>query len=695
MISLILYGRNDNYGYNLQKRAALSLNCMAEVLSGRDDEILFVDYNTPDDFPTFPEAIQDTLTDHAREKLRVLRVRPAVHARFRDKSHLLALEPVARNVALRRSNPANRWILSTNTDMIFVPRRRGEDLTAIARNLPDGYWGTPRFEVPETLWEGVNRSDPAGIIAQIGRWGWDYHLNEIVYGADFIKFDGPGDFQLMPRTSLFAMQGFHEGMLIGWHVDSNIAKRMLLMHGEIGDLSDRIFAYHCDHTRQVTPAHKREAVENSSDDFVYSVTKPELLQQATSWGCPDDAIEEIRLSRSSAVGYVEALQELLAPKPLEAPLASSYTGPTWGQTGYSAQHVLPFLLDLCASAPREWSVAWIGGHQAMFDLFAAAWLRLGFTGRILVPNDMEGAVSTAAVATAERVSLSGAAEFADVFIFDIARRDGLDLALDSIGREDKALLNAIEDALTVLMDSEAARRARKAEPRRFVGINAIHNRFEGLFRGRISAARTPFSVRLCHGFVYPAAIAGDIDCLPSLAPGAAGTVLAGRIRSRALVPGVVAVGPQALLPPGLYEARIGIPVVVDPEPPFTLPSELKRKIYRQYRRLPTVMHRVIRSVVALRPGWHSVFAERRPCEVTIEVSIGPRVLASLRLGEEELATPAHRLPFEVTEAHFASESVPLVDVRILSNGIAGFSITKLDIMTAGAAVAPVIHTKAA
>ena len=69
MISVVLYGRNDNYGYNLHKRAALSLNCMAEVLTDPSDEIMFVDYNTPDDFPTFPEAIQDTLTKRARESV--------------------------------------------------------------------------------------------------------------------------------------------------------------------------------------------------------------------------------------------------------------------------------------------------------------------------------------------------------------------------------------------------------------------------------------------------------------------------------------------------------------------------------------------------------------------------------------------------------------------------------------------------
>jgi len=76
MISVLLYVRNDNYDYNRHKRAALSLNCIAEVLTDPSDEILFVDYNTPDDFPTFPEAIQDTLTVRAREKLRIFRVRP-------------------------------------------------------------------------------------------------------------------------------------------------------------------------------------------------------------------------------------------------------------------------------------------------------------------------------------------------------------------------------------------------------------------------------------------------------------------------------------------------------------------------------------------------------------------------------------------------------------------------------------------
>ena len=79
MFSVILYGRNDAHGYNLHRRAALSLNCIAEVLTDPDDEIVFVDYNTPDELPTFIEAISDTLTERCLRVLRVIRVPAAIH----------------------------------------------------------------------------------------------------------------------------------------------------------------------------------------------------------------------------------------------------------------------------------------------------------------------------------------------------------------------------------------------------------------------------------------------------------------------------------------------------------------------------------------------------------------------------------------------------------------------------------------
>jgi hypothetical protein len=47
VISVLLYDRNDAHGYTLQRRAAMSLNCLAEVVTDPDDEIIFVDYTRP------------------------------------------------------------------------------------------------------------------------------------------------------------------------------------------------------------------------------------------------------------------------------------------------------------------------------------------------------------------------------------------------------------------------------------------------------------------------------------------------------------------------------------------------------------------------------------------------------------------------------------------------------------------------
>src|SRR5258708_6249061 len=151
MFSVIVYGRNDTHGYNLHKRAAISFNAIAEVMSDPDDEILFVDYNTPDDHPTFPEAIHDTLTEKAKKVLRIFRVRPEQHVHLRSKTHLVALEAQSRNVALRRSNPRNRWILYTNTHTLLGPRHERESLSAILARVPAPFYQIPRFDIPPLM----------------------------------------------------------------------------------------------------------------------------------------------------------------------------------------------------------------------------------------------------------------------------------------------------------------------------------------------------------------------------------------------------------------------------------------------------------------------------------------------------------------------------------------------------------------
>lgn len=631
MISIVLYGRNDNYGYNLHKRAALSLNCMAEVLTGNADEILFVDYNTPDDFPTFPEAIQDTLTERARDILRILRVRPTIHERFSKRTTLQTVEPVARNIAIRRSAPDNRWILSTNTDMIFVPRR-GDSLTALAGDLDPGIYCTPRFEIPEGIWETFDRLDPKGVIEAARQWGWDLHLNEIVHGNRFIRYDGPGDFQLMSRHELFAIHGFDEEMLLGWHVDSNISKRLSLLHGTVGDMVEMVFGYHCDHTRQATPAHQRAAVTNSITRFVTDIADPVATHQAESWGCPNDEIEEIRLARTPGQVYLNGLREAIGD-PLARPIQSRYTDESFGEMAYEPQHVLPYLADLFVSLPRHWNLAWFGASPGLFGRIITMWRALGFTGEILTADGFPRIADDSQIV---RVAPeSELIDKANLFVFDYVGPEG--------GMNEPAaarVLEAVIAAFERVAEAESRRLlAGHGPPRRMVGINAVHNRFEGPFKARVAITRTPFSARIRHGFAVPTeadviqftqseGMVGPlrVDWLPQMIVGDGGEAGPSQVRFRQDRPGTVVVGPLGnRLSPGTYC--------------------LEMKLEYQGLRLPDWRH-LTRSLL-----W-------------IEIYVGELLILRRKLRAPSLLFTTHRVLFEIPASALDAAEVMPVEVRI-------------------------------
>ncbi|HEX5327371.1 MAG TPA: hypothetical protein VFW75_11935 [Acetobacteraceae bacterium] len=557
MISLILYGRNDSYGYNLHKRAALSLNCMAELLTDADDEILFVDYNTPDDYPTFPEAIRDTLTEQARRLLRVLRVRPAHHALFRERTHLMAVEPIARNVALRRSNPANRWVLSTNTDMIFVPRN-ARSLTEIVAGLPsNAFYHLPRFEIPETLWEGLPRMEPAHVIAQVADWGWHMHLNEIVYGSEVILYDGPGDFQLAARSDLFRIHGFDECMLRGWHVDSNLARRLGMLLGGPSSLVEHLFGYHCDHTRQVTPAHRHDRVENDSGVFVDAIDDPVLTAQADEWGLAGELIEELRLEGQDQ--YAAALRAAMG-SPLPQLAEIRYAAASYDQVGYEPSHVVPFLADALSSYPRQTTVGWISAQPALLLAFATAWRGLGFTGHILVLDLGSGMADVPCGcrwAEAEAI-----AREASVFVVDFASPPTSPPgALDPAG-------DARDQVAIWFRMVVAAERRRltdpAAAPRRFIAVNAVHGRFEPLVNSLLAAAAAPIATRLRQGFVICAPQSQPV--LHRLGIGSAGQREAAGVTVLAGQAGYVIYGGDLDLLPGGYRLHASFELA-EPLPP--------------------------------------------------------------------------------------------------------------------------------
>ncbi len=519
MISLVLYGRNDNYGYNLHKRAAISFNCMAELLTDRDDEILFVDYNTPDDMPTFVEAILDTLTDKARRVLRVLRVRPSLHQLWRDKTHLMALEPISRNIAIRRSNPNNKWILSTNTDMVFVMRDKFRSLGDAARDLPRGYYGIPRYEMPESLWESLDRKEPRRIIDSFADWGQRLHLDEVVHSHKSILYDAPGDFQLVPRKDMFAIHGFSEAMLRGWHVDSNLAKRCLLLYGETKSLFHRVYGYHCDHTKVATPMHGADRQQNDMVEHITNVRAPQIPEQAETWGAPDAEIEELRFPPGTSLGFADAIAPLLGPMPKPF-YEANYTEKSWNQVTYPARHALPYLADHLVTLPRDIDLGYAGLNDTMRALLAEAWRALGFTGRLLVLDQTAGEkpgceAPPASDAPYVVADLDYLVEHAGLFILDfgVEHGPGWPNPIFDLKRNPKAppllpFVKATQAAGFAIAAAERRRMADRQAPRRIIFLNTIGTELLGQLDTIVGQIVTPFCTHARHGTVRPDPMAG-------------------------------------------------------------------------------------------------------------------------------------------------------------------------------------------
>lgn len=536
MICVLVYGRNDDYASGLQKRAALSLNAFAAQLEPGADEILFVDDNTPDDRPSFPEAIADTLTERARALIRVLRVRPALHARIAGDGAAPVVEALARNVGLRRLRRDARWVLSTNTDVIALPSESGPGLRALVEAAADGFYGAPRFELPAMLWERLDRRDPAAAAERLRAWAAGLWLDEVVLHAHpAIGFDAPGDFQLALRADLEAVRGFDEGMRGPWHVDGNLCARLALLRGEgVAPLGGGLRIYHCEHSRLSSAKHAAGRPRADFARSVEQVSQPVPEGQGEDWGAPDAEVESIRLDAPDDAPAA-LLRAIGRPADPEAPRT------LYGPAGFDAtprrvEHGASFVLDALIHAPRDARIGWLAPDARLAGLIAPALAAAGFRhAPMLSADDPE------AMATTPRPDLL---ETADRLVLEFPAADG-----------PQAQTEAAWDRLSAVILAEIARTAAGAPPREVLAVNAVNCRFETGVLDWFDCVLAPFSTRLRRGTLR-AADPGSV--LRALSAGPAGAWVDGgaAIVGAEGVAGHVFYGPYARLRPGAWRARL-------------------------------------------------------------------------------------------------------------------------------------------
>ncbi|MCY3974302.1 MAG: hypothetical protein OXF02_01985 [Simkaniaceae bacterium] len=355
MLSVILYGRNDGHGYNYHKRLAISLNCIASLLRRRDDEILFVDDQTEEGLPTIVEAVADTLTQEAKERIRLLRVRKK--NRISPPDTLLQREAVVRNIALRASNPKNRWILSTNGDMIFVPVNRKESLSSLTEHLEERLYLLPRFEIPEKLWESAfHRSNPAETILFLHQNGSALQLNTTVRRKGFLTYDNPGAFQLMPRKTLIEIGGFDETMTPSHHVGANLCKRLYLYYdGTVSTLEESLRGYHCNHGGPSARKYRSKGGgENSRHGFVEEIRSPYIPAQKGD----GERTESIAL---------DTTHPLLLRKRPDRPDDILIAEETFNTLTYSPRRIFPYLYDRLIALNPATKIGYFGYNETVAE----------------------------------------------------------------------------------------------------------------------------------------------------------------------------------------------------------------------------------------------------------------------------------------------------------------------------------------
>jgi hypothetical protein len=267
---------------------------------------------------------------------------------------------------------------------VFFPLADGS-LSDVCSELADGFFGLPRFELPEWLWERLPRSDPRTALAEIGRLGPRLGLDEPTVSHEWIRFDAPGDFQLVLRDDFLAVDGFNEEMLLGYHVDSNLSRRMLLRRGSIESLGDRVAGYHCNHNRVPTIYHGARVVSNDLYRFFYSVNRAELPEQRGTWGLPETVLEEVPLRERVGVQVGDRVAALTTGE--SSPRVASDAFAAFFDLTYDSGHVLSFVADSLLVSSTETTIGYIGANTVLRDSLAKLCTSLGMKDFVVAGLD--------------------------------------------------------------------------------------------------------------------------------------------------------------------------------------------------------------------------------------------------------------------------------------------------------------------
>jgi len=290
-------------------------------------------------------------------------------------------------------------------------------------------------------------------------------------------------------------------MILGYHVDSNVSKRMLLHRGSIESLEDQLAGYHCNHNRTPTVYHGANTVTNDLERFFLAVDRPELPEQRRSWGLVDDELQEISVGDRSWDRFADAV--VAAAPDSAAPRAPSDAARIPFELTYDTGHVLPFVADSLAVSPPDATIGYVGANAVLQDSLASLIAKL------------DGRRSLAVADLDDLNSVDELGRAADLFIVDL----GVDAALlgastSTAGDHQPAALPAelarVFVGLERVIERERERLARGEHPRRFVLIHSWTVFWDAYVLANMDCSHTTAHSRVRRATVRPVPIDDEV-----------------------------------------------------------------------------------------------------------------------------------------------------------------------------------------
>ena len=261
-LSIVVAGRNDNYGGDFLNRLQVCLDVLSQFCAacGLDAELLIVEWNPPVDRPSLLDAVRWSYLTPA---IRIITVPKEIHDTLENSQRMPMYEYLAKNVGVRRAR--GEFVLVTNPDIIFS--RELIEFAAAGKLRTGCFYRADRHDVDEIIpplgdaarvlsfcARKTARVQPLGCTLSrqaYGKKGQGQALDQagtVVDRLEEIHTNASGDFLLMAREHWFGLRAYPE-LKTHSHIDSYLCAIAAASSLRQVQLAAPFAIYHQEHDR--------------------------------------------------------------------------------------------------------------------------------------------------------------------------------------------------------------------------------------------------------------------------------------------------------------------------------------------------------------------------------------------------------------------------------------------------------------